>query len=202
MKRSIINDISLKKLYYDHTMSKNKLNVGCGTVIKEGWVNHDIVNLPGVDVVHDLRIFPWPFEDNQFEEILMKDVLEHLPDTIKTFEELYRITKKWAKVIIAVPYWNSIIAHADPTHVKHFNQFSFDFFDPTKDACTDRPYYTSARFKIQKMGLWVTPFEGIIPRKFTRDFLFHNSIVKKILFFMASFLNNIISGIELELERI
>src|SRR5207244_6816950 len=38
---------------------KTKLHLGCGHIIKEGWVNHDLAHLPGVDVVHDLRTFPW-----------------------------------------------------------------------------------------------------------------------------------------------
>jgi SAM-dependent methyltransferase len=178
-----------------------KLHLGCGYIIKDGWINHDLVELPGVDIVHDLKIFPWPFEDNQFDEVFMKDVLEHLPDTIKTFEELYRITKPGAKVFIAVPYWNSVIAYGDPTHIKSFNEFSFNFFDPTKDAFKERPYYSNARFYIKKMGLCVTPFEAVLPRKYTRDFLFFNPILKKIILIFASFLNNIVSGLEIHFER-
>ena len=183
------------------SLIKNKLHIGCGNVIKEGWVNHDIIKLPGVDVVHDLRIFPWPFDNGQFEEIYMKDVLEHLPDTIKSFEELFRITKPGAKVFITVPYWNSVIAYGDPTHVKSFNEFSFSFFDPSNDSCKERPYYSTARFYIRKLGLWVTPFEAVLPRKFTRDFLILNPVLKKIILIFASFLNNIVSGLEIHFER-
>lgn len=180
---------------------KNKLHLGCGTVIKKGWVNHDIMQLPGVDVVHDLGAFPWPFEDRQFDEVYMKDVLEHLPEIIKTMEELYRITKPGAKIYITVPYWNSVIAYADPTHVKFFTEFSFDFFDPTKDACKERPYYSNARFYIKKLGLWVTPFEQILKRKYTKDFLIFNPVLKKIILLFASFLNNIVSGLDVHLKR-
>ena len=48
---------------------KTKLHLGCGHIIKDGWLNHDIVQLSGVDVVHDLRVFPWPFADGQFDEV-------------------------------------------------------------------------------------------------------------------------------------
>lgn len=186
----------------NHSISmKQKLHLGCGTVIKKEWINHDCIPLPGVDIVHDLRIFPWPFEDKQFDEILMKDVLEHLPDTIRTFEELYRITKPGAKIYISVPYWNSVTAYGDPTHVKFFNEFSFDFFDPDKDACKERPYYSSARLHIRKLGLCVTPFESVLKRKYTKDFLFFNPILKIIILFFASYFNNIVSGLELHFER-
>jgi len=57
---------------------KTKLHLGCGHIIKDGWANHDIVALPGVDVVHDLRKFPWPFDDARFEEVYADDVLGSL----------------------------------------------------------------------------------------------------------------------------
>ena len=84
-----------------------RLQLGCGNDPKSGWINHDAVQLPGVDVVHDLNDRPWPWPDNTVDEIWAKDVLEHLPDTLRTMEELYRITKPGASVYIAVPYWNS-----------------------------------------------------------------------------------------------
>ena len=46
-----------------------KLNLGCGRDIREGYVNLDKAGLDGVDVVHDLNVFPYPFEDNEFDEI-------------------------------------------------------------------------------------------------------------------------------------
>lgn len=181
---------------------KTKLHLGCGTVIKEGWLNHDMVPLPGVDVVHDLRQFPWPFEDGQFEEVFMRDVLEHLPDTVRTMEELYRITKLGAQVYITVPYWNSLTALGDPTHVRLFNEFTFHFFDPTTWQCKERPYYSHARFYIRRLGVGFTTFEtiGRIP-KLTRDFVIFNPIGKKILLVLASFFCNVINGLELYLER-
>lgn len=179
-----------------------KLHLGCGSVIKEGWVNHDLAPLPGVDVVHDLRAFPWPFEDSQFSEIYMKDVLEHLPDTIATMDELYRITRPGACVSITVPYWNSYTATGDPTHVRFFNERSFDFFDPNSPQCQQRPYYAKARFHIRRLGVWYTTFEiiGPIP-KLTRDFLIFNPVLKRTLLVLSSFFCNIVSGLELRLER-
>ena len=182
---------------------KNKLHLGCGDVIKKGWLNHDMMPLPGVDIVHDLRQFPWPFEDGQFEEVYMKDVLEHLPDTIRTMEELYRITKPGAKVYITVPYWNSCTAIGDPTHVKLFNEFSFDFFDPTTWQCKGRPYYSKARFYIKRMGVCVTPFESILLKipKFTKGYMIFNQVGKKIFLTLASFFCNVISCLDVHLER-
>jgi len=105
-------------------MSK-KLNLGCGKDIKPDYINLDRVKLPGVDVVHDLNKFPWPFKNNEFDEILCKHVIEHLMDFGKTMKEIHRIIKPGGVVKIIVPHFTSKAAF-DPTH-KHF--FTYDTFD-------------------------------------------------------------------------
>ncbi|MCG7489660.1 methyltransferase domain-containing protein [Vibrio sp. Of14-4] len=179
-----------------------KLHIGAGSDIKPGWINHDVAALEGIDIVHDLGNYPWPWQDSSIDEIFMKDVLEHLPDTIKVMEELHRICKPGAKIYIAVPFWNSYEAITDPTHTSQFNEFTFDFFDPSKDRCKNRPYYTSARFKIKKIGFGVSflrPYLQI--RLLSRYFVIYNPIGKWVLGFMASLLNNIITGLEIHLEK-
>ena len=73
-----------------------KLNIGCFNDVREGYINLDKEKAEGVDVVHDLEVFPYKdFEENQFEEILALSVIEHIDSnkTIKVFEELHRISK-------------------------------------------------------------------------------------------------------------
>lgn len=179
-----------------------KLHIGAGTDIKPGWVNHDVANLEGIDVIHDLGVYPWPWEDDSIDEIYMKDVLEHLPNTIEVIEEIHRICKSGAKVYIAVPYWNSYEAITDPTHVSQFNEFTFDFFDSSRSRCQNRPYYTSARFKIDKIGFGVSFLRPYIQlRLISRYFVVYNPIGKWFLGFVASLLNNIITGLEIHLEK-
>ncbi len=68
-----------------------KLNLGCGKDIKEGYINLDKWALGEVDVVHNLNLFPYPFKDNIFDEILCSHLLEHVNDLIKVMEELHRM---------------------------------------------------------------------------------------------------------------
>ena len=47
-----------------------KLNIGAGHDIYDGWINHDIAALPGIDVVHDLNLTPWPWNDESMDEVV------------------------------------------------------------------------------------------------------------------------------------
>lgn len=126
------------------------LNLGCGNEVLRHYINLDSIQLEGVDVVYDLKEYPWPFEDNSSSFILCKHVLEHLHESIPAVEEIWRILRPGGKVQIHVPYWNSSDAVTDPTHIRYFNEHSFDFFDPDHWRCKDRPYYSKARFKFEK----------------------------------------------------
>ena len=54
-----------------------QLNLGCGTDIRSGWVNADIVDYGG-NVVMDLNKYPYPFPESNFDYVLCSHVLEHL----------------------------------------------------------------------------------------------------------------------------
>ena len=147
------------------------LDLGCGTAKVPGAIGLDKVRLDGVDVVHDLTQFPYPFEDNSFDVVYLNDVIEHLPDTIGTMEEVYRLCKHRAKVFVRVVNWNSRYAWADPTHVKAFTEMSFDFFGSREG----RKYYTEARFTVfHKKYQYSSLAVQFIPpqyRKFASDYL-------------------------------
>jgi SAM-dependent methyltransferase len=112
-----------------------KLNLGCGLDVKKStekvnWINQDILSGPGIQVVHDLDKFPYPFKDNEFSEIYTSHVLEHVSDLIKTMSELKRICKHKAKIIIRVPHFSCGVSYRDPTHKRLFSYFTFDYFTP------------------------------------------------------------------------
>lgn len=178
---------------YKVDLLKTKLNVGCGKDIRSDYVNLDIVQLPGVDVVHDLNRFPWPFSENCFDEIELINVLEHLPDTIATLEELYRIAQPGAKIIIRVPFWNSPDMLADPTHKRSFSERTLNFFDPDYPECKDRPYYSSARFRIVSKSAYV---------RFVYYLKLSNPLLTRLLFFLARFLGAIVWVVEFDLRAL
>ena len=160
------------------------LDVGCGSDKAKGAIGIDHVKLPGVDIVHDLNSFPWPLKDEAFDEIYMNDIIEHLNDTVKVMEEIYRLLKRGGKVHIKVIYWNHRYAFSDPTHVKFFSEVSFQFFTGEWHR-----YYTKVRFALEKL-------EYIYDSKAKR--LFRS---KKLMDFLSYFLCNIRQGMKVTLVK-
>lgn len=99
-----------------------RLNLGCGFNKITGFVNVDKFDACEPDVVADLEIFPWPFDDNSVIEIYMSHVLEHLGASTEVFQkiiqELYRVCRKEAVIRIYVPHPRSDNFLNDPTHVR------------------------------------------------------------------------------------
>lgn len=133
-----------------HVSMAMKIDFGCGQRKKEGYVGVDALSLPGVDIVHDLNIFPYPFEDNTADDSWMDNVLEHLDNPLKAMEEIYRISKNDAKVIVAVPYFRSFYATIDPTHKNFFGSHWFNYFDPAHPFYS-RYRYTEAQFTLDRI---------------------------------------------------
>jgi SAM-dependent methyltransferase len=179
-----------------------KINLGAGTDIRRGYINHDITPLEGIDTAHDLNIHPWPWEDATIDEILALDVLEHLDDFLKNIEEAHRILVVGGKIFLKVPYWNASSAHIDPTHKRGFHELTFDFFDPSKEYCKQRPYYTKARFKIKSLAFVLNLFQPYFSIPFLSNLKITSKIGKKIIGLFGNAFGNIILDLEVELIKI
>ena len=179
-----------------------KLNLGSGTNIRKDYINIDFKQSVGVDKVHDLNNYPWPFKDQTFNEIIAENVVEHLDNFLLCMEEIYRISEKDAIVKISVPYWNSSFAYIDPTHKKGFHEHTFSFFDPDSDYCKERSYYSKARFKVQSYSFVIAPFAPYFVLPFSKNIEIKNKILKKIIGIIGNLFSNIILELRLELKRV
>lgn len=106
----------------------DKLNVGCGQWIFDGQVNLDRAPLPGVDVVHDLDVAPWPFPDGSFTDVSALQVFEHVGDPITFMCESHRVLKPGGALFITVPHYKSPNAFTDPTHRRFCTERTFDYW--------------------------------------------------------------------------
>jgi len=104
-----------------------KVNLGSGKDYKNGWVNIDIGGNLKVDVSHDLSE-GIPLDDCVADEVLASHFIEHIQDSIFIMNEIWRICKNGAIVVIRVPHQSNPLAFADPTHKRIFNEESFKYF--------------------------------------------------------------------------
>ena len=76
------------------------------------------------DVVWDLRKMPWPFEDDQFDEVHAYEVLEHLGQQgdyetfFAQFTEIWRILKPGGFLLAMCPSPGSPWVWGDPSHAR------------------------------------------------------------------------------------
>ena len=126
------------------------LDVGCGDARDPRATSGiDIRSYRGVDVVHNLEQFPWPIPDNRFDRIILRDVIEHLEDVVRTMEELHRIGKPGGRIEIWTPHYSHPNSFHDPTHKHHFSLGTFDYF--TGDRAY--PRYVSCQFRMAEKRL-------------------------------------------------
>lgn len=107
------------------------LNVGCGAVRIPGSIGVDFDPQSCADVIHDLEQFPWPFADESFDRIVCSHVLEHLRNPRRAIQEIRRMARPGALVLIGTPHYSSQDSWGDLTHYMHFSVKSFEpFYQP------------------------------------------------------------------------
>jgi len=172
-----------------NTKRKIKVNLGSGEDYKEGWVNVDINTNSNPDIIHNLAIFPYPFEDEEAEEVMLNMVLEHLKDTHKVMAEVYRILKPGGKVSIIVPHYLHMSAWSDPDHKKAFAPNTFRYYDPK--------YGYANSNGLTKFNLIKEEVRGI----HYGDFEYFRFIPNSILKFLSFYIPGIVEDIIVELRK-
>ena len=135
------------------------LNIGCGPRPMPGATNLDSFPHPGVDEVFNLEtcgFTPLPFDDNSFDEIHASHIFEHITHILPLVQELYRVARPGAQLIISCPHGQGDLAWADPTHVRAIVPLSFFYFG--------QPYYQN--FDYGYTGDWkVQAVEYVVPKE-------------------------------------
>jgi hypothetical protein len=109
------------------------LNLGCGYNKRSGYLNVDSSSVCNPDLVLDMEITPWPWQDNSVDEIRLDHVLEHVGKDPKTYlavwKEIWRISKPGTQIFITVPHWRHDNFVHDPTHVRPITPIGIAMFD-------------------------------------------------------------------------
>lgn len=112
-----------------------KLNLGCSTNLREGYLNVDKFGEP--ELRHDLKEFPWPWEDRSVFEIFLNHVLEHLGQTTNIYlgiiKEMCRVMIPEGHIFIVVPHPRHDDFINDPTHVRVVTPEHMRLFSKSKN---------------------------------------------------------------------
>lgn len=123
---------------------KKELLIGCGSrTVKELDIggNNQFENVVRLDhnadhkpdIVHDLRVHPLPFLDNEFDEIHAYEVLEHLAQQgdykffFAEFTEYSRILKPGGRFFGSCPIVGSAWVWGDPSHTRQISKETLVF---------------------------------------------------------------------------
>lgn len=134
-----------------------KLNIGSHNKKLEGYINLDIQDLENVDVVHDITVAPWPFDEESVDEIKTDECLEHISfrkiDTV--LAEAYRVLKTYGKIKIQVPDIEAMCRMVDlqcecvPRKTNDFTEYKAD---PNCFSCGGKALIHPERWQFAFVG--------------------------------------------------
>jgi len=188
------------------TLNKVKLNLGCGSKKLDGYINIDKYDAYNPDIIHDLEKFPYPFEDNSVDEILLSHVLEHIgqnPDMFNSIiKEFYRICVHGAKIDIRVPHPRHDDFISDPTHVRPITVLGLQLYNKELNlkwelsgaANTPMAIIHNVDFRIKNVS-------HVLDKKYI-DLLKSEKIQKDEIQDLAHKYNNVIKEIKIDWEVI
>ncbi len=111
-----------------------RLDIGCGMNCQPGFVGMDKQTLPGVEIVHNFNVFPWPIPDDIVLTAVASHVVEHVSPIDGHFldwmNEVWRVMRVGGEFAIVTPHGYSPGYLQDPTHCNPCNENTWAYFDP------------------------------------------------------------------------
>jgi 2-polyprenyl-3-methyl-5-hydroxy-6-metoxy-1,4-benzoquinol methylase len=127
------------------------------------------------DIIHDLNVLPYPFQDNEFDQIHAYEVMEHLGQQgdwkffFKQFEELARILKPECGLVICSPKCTSVWLWGDPGHTRYIGPEQMTFLDQGnyvlqigKTTMTDYRHFYKADWSLHTLDTQSYPESNIM----------------------------------------
>ena len=179
-----------------------KLNLGSGSKILDGYINVDKYDYYKPDIIHDLEVFPYPFEDNSIEEILLSHVLEHIGQSPEVFlniiKEFYRICKNNSVIKIKVPHPRHDDFISDPTHVRPITILGLQLFDKDLNLKWEKQKAANTPLAlINNVNFKITNVKYNLDQNYTKKFK-NKNLDKNQVDVDVSNLNNVVKEVEID----
>jgi predicted SAM-dependent methyltransferase len=87
------------------------LDLGSGPWKYSGSISVDWNKEVNPDIVWDLNVSPYPFNDDEFDLVYASHCLEHLDNPVKIIEEIWRILRPNGMLILKVPHFSCRTAY-------------------------------------------------------------------------------------------
>lgn len=135
------------------------LDVGAGTnPHPAATTTMDVVDHPGIDVVHDASSRPWPFDDREFDRVIAQHVLEHIQHPEDVYREVARILTDRGRFEVVVPI--GVDARTDPTHAHEWTYETPEYY--TRTPPYDYDWQLPYRLLERRVDAWYNgPYERV-----------------------------------------
>lgn len=138
----LVTDLTAE--FYDSNLRRHAsgklLDLGCGKVPLYGAYRElvkDNICVDWVNTLHKNQHLDYeldltkqlPFEDNEFDTIILSDVLEHIPVPEQLWREMTRVLSRKGKIIMNVPFYYWL--HEKPHDYYRYTEFALRRFVET-----------------------------------------------------------------------
>jgi SAM-dependent methyltransferase len=148
-----------------------KLDIGCGPCLQPGWIGIDKFEYPNV-IKHDLEVYPWPLPSDSIDFALGSHIAEHINPIgggfIRWMDEIWRVLRVEASLVLAMPYAGSPGYWHDPTHCNGCTEHTWRYFDPMDPS----GYYFAYKpkpWKVSNVSFDVTGYMEVAMSKRMED---------------------------------
>ena len=172
------------------------LDIGCGTNKVPGALGMDFNPRSVADVIHDLDDLPYPFADDEFDEVIGRHVIEHVREPMAVMCELHRITRNGGIVKLVAPHWTNPDFATDLAHRNHLNSYSFR--NLTEGAVFH--FYTEVRFRQRRAEVTLVNLWKLTGLEFFINLDHRYPWLRFVRRFWEQYLNAIMRGKELYFE--
>lgn len=139
-----------------------RIELGCGKTKKSGFIGIDNFKHENVDICMDLDNFlQLPFENDSVCSVRAVHSLEHIGESVRLWNEIYRVCKKDALVYAVVPHPMAPYYYQDFTHKSFYTEKTFSKYLDGEYVKIYSDYFIECKFSSELVFCYGADFSKI-----------------------------------------